>query len=74
MNDRTLSVTGLLGTIVIVALAALGVYGFVTGYALESAGELLAPSLGVLAVALVVVAVLAGLGARSKQWVQSTYW
>ncbi|SDQ92918.1 hypothetical protein [Natronobacterium texcoconense] len=74
MNDRTVTITGLLGTLVIAALAVLGVYGFVTGYLLESPGDLLAPSLGVLAVTIVFVGALIVLGARSRRWRQNPYW
>ncbi|SFB95834.1 hypothetical protein SAMN05444422_103238 [Halobiforma haloterrestris] len=74
MNDRTLSITGLVGTLVAVALAALGVYGFLTGYALENPGDLFVPSLGVLAIVAVVVGALVLLGARSRRWRENPYW
>ncbi|WP_049923447.1 hypothetical protein [Halopiger djelfimassiliensis] len=74
MNDRTLTGAGLIGTLVVVGLVAFGAYGFVTGYLLESPGDLFGPSVGVLAVAVVVVGALTVLGSRSKRWLRSTYW
>ncbi|AFZ74501.1 hypothetical protein [Natronobacterium gregoryi] len=74
MNDRTVTITGLFGALVVALLAVLGVYGFVTGYLLESPGDLFVPSIGVLAVTIVVVGALILLGARSSQWRQNPYW
>lgn len=72
METRTTA--GLLGTIVIAVTAALGLYGFTNGYLLESPGELLAPSVGVLAVAVVFVLALSAVGARSGRWLENPYW
>lgn len=78
MDDQTVTRSipgsvGLLGTLVIVALAVLGVWGFVDGQFLE-AGDYLAPTLGALAVTVFVVAVLVALGARSGRWLEGPYW
>ncbi|RQG97681.1 hypothetical protein [Natrarchaeobius chitinivorans] len=72
MNDRRL--TGLLGVIVVAGVVIVGLYGFASSYLLESAGDLLAPSVGTLAVAAIVVAALIILGARSKRWRENPYW
>ncbi|MFC4437380.1 MULTISPECIES: hypothetical protein [Natrialbaceae] len=70
----TRSSTGLFATLVIVALVALGLFGFLTGYALESPGAWLAPTIGTLAVAVAVVGALIVAGARSRRWRQNPYW
>lgn len=74
MNDRTATVAGLVGTTLVLALAALGVYGFLTGYAFENPGELFAPSMGVLAITAAVVGALILVGARSRRWRENPYW
>ncbi|ELZ10063.1 hypothetical protein [Natrialba aegyptia] len=74
MTDRSLTIEGLLGTGVVGVLAALGVYGFTTGYLLESPGRLFAPSVATLGIVVAVVGTLVLLGARSKRWRQNPYW
>ncbi|TYL36575.1 hypothetical protein CV102_21200 [Natronococcus pandeyae] len=70
----TRSSTGLLGTLVIATLVALGLFGFLNGYVIDSPGEWLAPTIGSLAVAVAVVGVLIVAGARSRRWRQNPYW
>lgn len=70
----TRSSTGLLGTLVIATLVALGLFGFLTGYVIDSPGEWLAPTIGSLAVAAAVVGLLIVAGARSRRWRQNPYW
>ena len=65
---------GLLGALTIAALAVLGLWGFVDGYLLEMGGDYFAPTLGVLAITVLVVGGLVVLGARSKQWLAGPYW
>ncbi|MFC6718473.1 hypothetical protein ACFQGT_00725 [Natrialbaceae archaeon GCM10025810] len=74
MDSRT--VAGLLGTIVVTVVAALGLYGFTNGYLIESPGDpdLFAPSIGVLAVAVAFVLALSAVGARSSRWLENPYW
>ncbi|AFO58505.1 MULTISPECIES: hypothetical protein [unclassified Natrinema] len=72
MDERSLA--GLLATLVIAALAALGVYGFSTGYLLNSPGSLFAPTIGVIAVAVLTVAALIASGVGSKRWRENPYW
>lgn len=74
MTDRTATIAGLLGSLAVAVLVVLGVYGFVTGYLLESPGDLFAPSIGTLAVTIVVVAALIGLGTRSTGRLRNPYW
>ena len=64
---------GLLGTLLIAGLAALGLWGFVDGQLIGS-GDYLVPTIGVLAVTLIVVGALSALGARSKRWLEGPYW
>lgn len=78
MEDQTVSQSvpgsvGLLGVLVIAAVAALGIWGFVDGYLLE-AGDYLAPTVGVLVLTVLVVGALIAWGARSKQWRAGPYW
>jgi hypothetical protein len=68
------SSTGLLGTLAIVFLTVLGLWGLLNGYVLESPGEWLAPTVGTLAVTAAVVGLLIVVGARSKRWRQNPYW
>ncbi len=72
MDER--SIAGLVATAVVAALAILGLYGFTTGYLLDSPGEYLAPSMGVLAVAAVAVAALIASGVGSGRWRENPYW
>ncbi|QCC57648.1 hypothetical protein NP511_03620 [Natrinema thermotolerans] len=72
MDER--SIAGLVATAVIAALAVFGLYGFTTGYLLDSPGEYLAPSMGVLAVAAVAVAALIASGVGSGRWRENPYW
>ncbi|MGQ3414231.1 hypothetical protein ACT4ML_18535 [Natrinema sp. LN54] len=72
MDER--SIAGLLATLVIVALAALGVYGFGSGYLTNTSGEYFASTIGVLAVVVLVVGALTLVGARSKRWLENAYW
>ena len=64
---------GLLGVLTVVALAVLGIWSFVDSYLIGST-DYLAPTLGVLAVAIVTVGALSVLGARSKRWLAGPYW
>ncbi|ELY61888.1 hypothetical protein [Natronolimnohabitans innermongolicus] len=78
MDEQTVSRSvpgsvGLLGVLSIVALAVLGLWAAVDGFAGDGS-EYLAPSLGVFAVTAVVVVALAASGARSKQWREGPYW
>jgi quinol-cytochrome oxidoreductase complex cytochrome b subunit len=68
------SSTGLFGTLTIVFLTVLGIWGLLTGYILESPGEWLVPTIGTLAVTAAVVGLLVVVGARSKRWRQNPYW
>jgi uncharacterized membrane protein len=70
----TRSSTGLGGTLAITLLVCLGVWGFLSGSVIEASGDLLAATLGSLAVAVVVVAALIVVGARSTRWRQNPYW
>ncbi|MFD1564633.1 hypothetical protein ACFR99_13910 [Haloarchaeobius amylolyticus] len=72
MDER--SIAGLLGTLVIVALAALGVFGFVDGTLIASSGEYVTATIGILVVAVVVVGVLIALGIGSRRWRANPYW
>ncbi|THE64369.1 hypothetical protein D8Y22_13220 [Salinadaptatus halalkaliphilus] len=74
MDDQTETIIGLIGVVTILAVGTLGVYGFASGYLLESAGTLFVPTIATLAVAAVFVGALVGLGARSKRWRQNPYW
>ena len=74
MEDRTLSILGLVGVVSVLVVAVLGVYGFVEGYLLESPGDVLVPTLVTLVLTALVVVLLSKLGARSRQWRQNTYW
>ncbi|WP_306057782.1 hypothetical protein [Natronococcus wangiae] len=70
----TRSSTGLLATLAIILLAAIGLLGFLTGYVLESPGERFAPTIGTLVVVVAVVGLLIVVGARSRRWRQNPYW
>ncbi|WP_226481960.1 hypothetical protein [Natrinema amylolyticum] len=72
MDER--SIAGLLATLVIAALAVLGVYGFSTGYLINSPGDFFAPTIGVLAVAVIAVGALIASGVGSKRWRENPYW
>ncbi|QLG50475.1 hypothetical protein [Natrinema halophilum] len=71
MDDR--SIAGLLATLVIAALAVLGVYGFSNGYLINSS-DYLTSTVGALVVAILAVGSLIGLGAGSKRWRENPYW
>ncbi|PCR90522.1 hypothetical protein [Natrinema ejinorense] len=72
MDERTIA--GLLAMVVIATLAVLGVYGFGTGYLLNSPGEFLVPTIGVLVVAVLAVGALIASGIGSKRWRANPYW
>lgn len=72
MDER--SIAGLLATLVVAALAVLGVYGFGTGYLIDSPGDFLAPTIGVLAVTVLVVGALIASGVGSRRWRENPYW
>lgn len=72
MDER--SIAGLFATLVVVALAVVGLYGFGTSYLIESPGRYLAPTVGALAVAVLVVGTLTVVGGRSKRWLENPYW
>lgn len=69
-----LSTAGLLGTLVIAALAAIGVLGFADGTLSNAAGEYVTATLGVLVVTAVVVGALIALGIGSRRWRANPYW
>jgi len=69
-----LSIAGLLGTLIVAALAAIGVFGFVDGTLIASSGEYATATIGVLVVAVVVVGALIALGVGSKRWRANPYW
>ncbi|RQG91314.1 hypothetical protein EA462_04845 [Natrarchaeobius halalkaliphilus] len=71
MNGRT--VAGALGSIGVLVVVLAGIYGFAGGSVLESPDELLAPTVGTLAVATAVVAGLIALGTRSVRR-RTPYW
>ncbi|MFU8867868.1 hypothetical protein [Natronococcus sp.] len=70
----TRSSTGLVGTLVIALLVGVGVGGFLAGYVIDSPGEWLAPTVGSLAVAAVVVGALIALGSGSTRRLENPYW
>ncbi|WP_226006234.1 hypothetical protein [Natrinema salinisoli] len=72
MDERTIA--GLLGTLVIAALAVLGAYGFGTAYLLDSPGAFFAPTIGALVVAVLAVGALIASGIGSKRWRANPYW
>lgn len=73
MNERRL--LGLLGTLVIVAITALGLWAFVSNYGLDPTDPaMLAPTLGALGIAVLFVLALSGLGSRAGGGLDSTYW
>ncbi|WP_049925326.1 hypothetical protein [Halopiger goleimassiliensis] len=74
MENRTLTLLGLVGVVSIAVLAAIGIYSFVSSYLLESAGELLTPTLAAIVLTVLVVGALSVLGARSRRWMQNPYW
>ena len=69
-----LSTAGLLGTLVVAALAAIGVFGFADGTLSNAAGEYVTATIGVLVVTIVVVGALVALGVGSKRWRANPYW
>ena len=64
---------GLLGVLTVLALAVLSVWSFVDSYLIESS-DYLAPTLGALAVVVLVIGALSLLGARSRRWLAGPYW
>ncbi|ELY69773.1 hypothetical protein [Natrinema versiforme] len=72
MDER--SIAGLLATLAVAALAVLGAYGFGTGYLIDSPGDFLAPTIGVLAVAALAVGGLIASGVGSRRWRENPYW
>ncbi|MEY7847770.1 hypothetical protein AB7C87_01010 [Natrarchaeobius sp. A-rgal3] len=72
VNNRTLA--AVIGTAVVVGAVAVGVYGFVTSYVLESAGALLVPTLAALALVILVVAGLIALGVGASLRLETPYW
>ncbi|RZV08863.1 hypothetical protein BDK88_2940 [Natrinema hispanicum] len=70
----TLSIAGLLGTLVVAALAAIGVFGFADGTLIAASGEYVTATIGVLVVAVVAVGALITLGVGSKRWRANPYW
>ncbi|WP_440765339.1 hypothetical protein [Natronorubrum sp. DTA7] len=78
MDDQTVTRSvprsvGLLGTLTIAALVALGLWGFADSYLIES-GDYLAPTIGVFIATVVFIGALVVLGARSKEWLEGPYW
>ncbi|OVE86178.1 hypothetical protein [Natronolimnobius baerhuensis] len=74
MNERTRTVTAFAGVLTVVGLVLIGSYGAVDGYLLESPGELFAPSVGALAVVLLVVGGLTVLGTQAGRQLETSYW
>lgn len=72
MDERSLA--GLLATLVIAALAVAAVAGFGTGFLTNPSGAYFAPTIGVLAITVLVVGALTVAGARSKRWRENPYW
>ncbi len=75
MNYRT--PTAILGILAIALLVVVAIGSFVDSFALEATGtteSLLAPTLGSLALAALVVVGLAVLGSRSRRWLANPYW
>ncbi|MDS0474219.1 hypothetical protein [Natrinema sp. 1APR25-10V2] len=73
MDERTIA--GLFATVVIAALAVLGVFGFGSGYLINPpTGVYLVPSIAILVVAVLVVGGLTALGAGSRRWRENPYW
>ena len=78
MDDQTVTRSiprsvGLLGTLSIAALVALGLWGFADSYLIES-GDYFAPTVAVFVVTVVFIGALVMLGARSKAWLDGPYW
>jgi len=69
-----LSTAGLLGTLVVAALAAIGVVGFADGTLSAASGKYVTATIGILVVVVVVVGALIALGMGSKRWRANPYW
>jgi hypothetical protein len=72
MDERSLA--GLLATLVIAALVVTAVAGFGTGFLTNPSSEYVAPTIGVLAIVVLVVGALTVAGAGSKRWRENPYW
>lgn len=72
MDSR--SSAGLVGTLAVALVVGIGAGGVLAGYVVGSPGEWLAPTVGSLAVAVVVVGALAFVGARSARTLRNPYW
>ncbi|WP_290818836.1 hypothetical protein [Halovivax sp.] len=73
MVERTLA--GVFGVLSVVALIALGAYGFVDGYVLDVPGDARpAASFVTLIVAAAFVAGLSAIGARGGRGLRTPYW
>ena len=64
---------GLLGTLLVAALAVIGVLGFVDG-SLIGSGDYLTQMIGVIVVTALFLGGLIALGARSRRWLEGPYW
>lgn len=71
---RSQRLASLFGTLVVLGLIGVGGRALVSEYALESPGELLAPTAATLAVTVGIVLALIGLGARSTRRLENPYW
>lgn len=71
---RSQRLASLFGVLVVLGLIGAGGRALVIEYALESSGELLAPTVATLVVTAGVVLALVGLGVRSTRRLESPYW
>ncbi|WP_226041421.1 hypothetical protein [Natrinema sp. DC36] len=72
MDER--SIAGLFGTLVIAALAVLGIVGFGNGYLTDTTGQYFVPTMGALVVGVIAVGTLIALGVGSRRWRENPYW
>ncbi|MFC6765798.1 hypothetical protein [Natrinema soli] len=72
MDER--SIAGLFATLVIAALAVLGLVGFGNGYLTNTTGQHFASTIGALVVAVLAVGALISLGVGSRRWRENPYW
>ncbi|MFB1064051.1 hypothetical protein [Natrinema sp. H-ect4] len=72
MDER--SIAGLLATLVIAALAVLGLVGFGNGYLTNTTGQYFASTIGALVVGVLTVGALIALGVGSRRWRENPYW